>query len=98
MGGLPELAISTSSIISIIRTPPPHTAVKRDIAESCWTPKLRLSHSGQEKHHMDSGEVQRNDRPAVAIGIHAFISHFLAILMYMQIHVCIFVAWVGGVE
>jgi hypothetical protein len=35
---------------------------------------------------------------AVALGMHAFISHFLAILMYMHIHACIFVAWVGGVE
>jgi hypothetical protein len=35
---------------------------------------------------------------AVALGKHAFILHFLAILMYMHIHACIFVAWVGGVE
>jgi hypothetical protein len=30
--------------------------------KSCWTPRLRLSRSGQEKHAWN--EVQRNDRPA----------------------------------
>jgi hypothetical protein len=31
-------------------------------SKSCWTPRLRLSNSGQDKHAWN--EVQRNDRPA----------------------------------